>query len=109
MSDEAAKGVCLTDRWTTEDALNFSDFRSALQTILHTAETPLTVGVFGPWGSGKTSLMRMLRQKLEGSPGDTIRTVWFTAWKYSGGPSSCGFSTPSTPASRVRGCPRTGR
>jgi hypothetical protein len=85
MSDERAKGVYLTDRWTTEDALNFSDFRSALQTILHTAETPLTVGVFGPWGSGKTSLMRMLRQDLEGSKksgGDSINTVWFTAWKY---------------------------
>jgi hypothetical protein len=51
MSDEAAKGVYLTDRWTTEDALNFSDFRSALQTILHTAETPLAVGILGPLDS----------------------------------------------------------
>ncbi len=26
--------------------------------------TPLTIGVFGTWGSGKTSLMRMVRNKV---------------------------------------------
>ncbi len=76
------KSTYLTDYWTTDDALKFSDFRPALEQILQTAETPLTVGVFGPWGSGKTSLMRMLRDKIEGDGLDAQRTVWFTAWKY---------------------------
>ena len=40
--------------------------------------TPLTIGVFGTWGSGKTSLMRMVKQKL---PAD-FRVAWFDAWKY---------------------------
>jgi formylglycine-generating enzyme required for sulfatase activity len=40
--------------------------------------TPLTIGVFGTWGSGKTSLMRMVRKQLpKGS-----RVTWFDAWKY---------------------------
>ena len=28
-------------------------------------DTPLVVGVYGDWGSGKTTVMRMLRSKLE--------------------------------------------
>ena len=72
----------LTDRWTTQDHLNFEDFRPALQTIMLEAQTPLTVGVFGPWGSGKTSLMRMLQQEIESLGKPSLRTVWFTAWKY---------------------------
>ena len=46
-------GFYYTDYWTKEDQLHFSDFRQVLCDILMNAATPLTVGVFGPWGSGK--------------------------------------------------------
>jgi formylglycine-generating enzyme required for sulfatase activity len=72
----------LTDYWTTEDNLHFSDFRPALFNILTQAQTPLTVGVFGPWGSGKTSLLRMLKEDVEKKRSPSLRAVWFTAWKY---------------------------
>jgi formylglycine-generating enzyme required for sulfatase activity len=72
----------LTDYWTTEDTLRFSDFRPALFNILTQAQTPLTVGVFGPWGSGKTSLLRMLKEDVETRRSPSLRAVWFTAWKY---------------------------
>lgn len=72
----------LTDYWADQDRLNFEDFAPALHDILRDAQTPLTVGVFGPWGSGKTSLMRMLRNKLDAPRNPKVRTVWFTAWKY---------------------------
>ena len=56
--------------------------------------TPLTVAINGAWGSGKTSLMRAVRETLveisqdvDASGGDNVfrrcRTVWFNAWKYS--------------------------
>jgi hypothetical protein len=41
-------------------------------------KSSLVVGVYGGWGSGKTSVMQMLRAALpEGS-----LSLWFDAWKY---------------------------
>ena len=41
-------------------------------------ETPLAVGVYGAWGSGKTSVMKLLKTGL---PKDHL-SLWFDAWKY---------------------------
>lgn len=55
--------------------------------------TPLTIGIHGAWGSGKTSLMETTRKtvdavsdQLERNASDLrrCRTVWFNAWKYAG-------------------------
>jgi hypothetical protein len=71
----------LTDHATDKDLLRYEDFQSALHEIVTEAETPLTIGVFGPWGSGKTSLMRMVYNQVAGQK-PSVRPVWFTAWKY---------------------------
>lgn len=60
--------------------------------------TPFTIGVHGPWGRGKTSLMEAIRRILDGTWeaieqkfGQVLpenyafrpaATVWFDAWKY---------------------------
>jgi formylglycine-generating enzyme required for sulfatase activity/GTPase SAR1 family protein len=72
----------LTDHATQDDLLDYEHFQQVLYNVVTKAETPLTIGVFGPWGSGKTSLMKMLRHQLEQEKIDSRRTVWFTAWKY---------------------------
>lgn len=41
-------------------------------------ETPMTLGIFGEWGSGKTSVMRMLQAGLAAPH----VTVWIDAWRY---------------------------
>lgn len=76
-----------SDASTVEDGLDYFDYRDALCGMIRDADTPLTVGVFGEWGSGKTSLMRMVRDKLDppeqrGAGTGEVVTVWFEAWKF---------------------------
>jgi hypothetical protein len=72
------------DRYTLVDQLGFKDYRNTLVKVILEADTPITVGIFGSWGSGKTSLMKMLSHDVEMSKDGAFRpqTVWFDAWKY---------------------------
>ncbi|MCB9154453.1 MAG: SUMF1/EgtB/PvdO family nonheme iron enzyme [Caldilineae bacterium] len=78
----------LDDLPAPEDRLGFQPYVLALSDILLAPDThtPLTLGLFGRWGSGKTSLMLQLQRTVEtgGKPGQAsrYRTVWFNAWKY---------------------------
>jgi predicted KAP-like P-loop ATPase len=69
----------LRDLPTFVDGLNFRPYVATLAEIISspTTDTPLTIGVFGTWGSGKTSLMSMLRRELP----ESCTCVWFDAWK----------------------------
>ena len=81
-----------------EDFLGFAPYAQTLFDIIcdESTQTPLTVGIFGSWGSGKTSLMAMIKQRLDdlrrqqrrqARQGEIVRshlTVWFNAWLYSG-------------------------
>jgi len=42
--------------------------------------TPMVASVYGGWGSGKTTVMRMLEKRLRDEP--EVLTLWFDAWKY---------------------------
>lgn len=58
---KAAKTYIVNDQPTETDALDFTPYVETLADIIQTGNTPLTIGVFGGWGSGKTSLMKMVR------------------------------------------------
>lgn len=69
------------DNETTEDFLNY-DIHCNLIKEYATNPTllPLTIGVFGDWGSGKSSIMKMLEQKLEDE--SKILTIYFNSWLF---------------------------
>ena len=69
-------------RWTDEDQLGFKDFRFALQRAILGSDTPITIGIFGEWGSGKTSLMKMLEKHVKKVNGER-GALWFDAWRFS--------------------------
>ncbi|MBD1936526.1 P-loop NTPase fold protein [Microcoleus sp. FACHB-68] len=49
------------------------------------AEGAFTIGIFGSWGSGKTTLMRCIEKKFaELSEHNKYKTIWFNPWKYEG-------------------------
>lgn len=68
-----------------QDLLNFSALSETLKDIIKNSDTPITIGLYGEWGSGKTSLMRMTQELLKKEDmikEGTIKTAWFDAWKF---------------------------
>ncbi|MCB0535481.1 MAG: SUMF1/EgtB/PvdO family nonheme iron enzyme, partial [Saprospiraceae bacterium] len=66
------------------DQLAFKHTAEVLGRAALYTESPITIGVFGDWGSGKTSLMRLMRQVVddEGTGEQAAVAVWFNAWQY---------------------------
>jgi hypothetical protein len=56
-----------TDAATVEDRLERRRYVDAIAAFLRHGETqpPLTIGIHGSWGAGKTSLMRMVQDELD--------------------------------------------
>jgi hypothetical protein len=63
------------------DVLDFAKIAGGLSRFLRNTRTepPLTIAITGPWGTGKSSLMNMLRADLDRR---RFRTVWFNAWHH---------------------------
>jgi hypothetical protein len=55
------------DYWTADDTLGYGQYAEAIAAFIRHQSTrpPLTIGVKGPWGAGKTSLMRMVQERLD--------------------------------------------
>lgn len=71
----------LLDNGTFEgDTLDMRRYASALATFVQECETPLTIAIQGDWGSGKSSLMNMLEQKLGES---AVIPIKFNTWRHS--------------------------
>ncbi len=72
----------------SEDHLGLANYAGALANFLANCETPLTVGVQGEWGSGKTSLMNMVHEKINKLNQDTkdsealVHFLRFETWQY---------------------------
>lgn len=70
----------LLDDPAAEPGLGFDAYASALAEVILHSRAEFAVGVFGTWGSGKTTLMRSIERLLAAD--GTVVTVWFTAWRY---------------------------
>jgi hypothetical protein len=66
------------------DALGFSAYVTTMTEAIRGTDGPFFIGIVGEWGSGKTSLMRMICNRLNEDHKDEALTVWFNAWQYEG-------------------------
>jgi energy-coupling factor transporter ATP-binding protein EcfA2 len=70
----------LLDDPAKKPGLRFNDYASALADTVRSSKPEFAIGIFGSWGSGKTTLMRAIEKIL--ARDSSVVTVWFTAWRY---------------------------
>ena len=73
--------VTLDDQPAEDDLLDFARYSRPLTDRLvdPKTRTPFTLGILGRWGTGKSTLMSMIRKGLQERG---LATVWFNAWRY---------------------------
>lgn len=72
---------------TTKDLLNFTVVAdTAAQLVRESAGQPLSIGVTGNWGTGKSSLVKMIKASLVKADAKKGKYVFltFNAWLYQG-------------------------
>ena len=73
-----------SDVESSEDYLNFGEVSDLAVDILSTKNMlPISIGIFGNWGAGKSSLLKLIETKLECDEQDYI-VINFDAWLYQG-------------------------
>lgn len=71
------------------DKLGTGGYAKTLAEYIRECDTPITIGVQGEWGSGKTSLLNMIREDIEEEEikkekGDQyFKCIWVNTWEHS--------------------------
>ena len=70
-----------------EDSLNIGNYTKALLNFIENTATPMTLGIQGEWGSGKTSMLNQIWNGLDkrDADNDSVRykQIWINAWEHS--------------------------
>lgn len=69
----------LTDKPAVEDNFQIKSYIDGLSDFVATCTAPMTISIQGDWGTGKTSIMQMVRDQLPSN----VHTVWFNTWQFS--------------------------
>lgn len=70
-----------SDNETKQDLLGYTVHASLLKNVVTNEKNlPITVGLYGDWGSGKSSILRILEEELK-KDNDTV-VVYFDGWSF---------------------------
>ena len=70
------------------DNLKISPYKNALVEFIKKTRTPITIGIQGDWGSGKTSLLNQIWNDLDpvnedNNEDNNIYQIWVNSWEHS--------------------------
>ena len=63
------------------DLLDINLHTDSIINFIKETETPMTIGIQGEWGSGKTSLIQSIKSELDKDK--VFRQIWINSWEYS--------------------------
>ena len=61
------------------DTFGVKGYVEGLCSFIMKCATPMTISIQGDWGSGKTSIMNMIKEKVS----DSVYPIWFNTWQFS--------------------------
>lgn len=72
-----------SDNESAVDLLGCTHLVAAVLSIVENEDLlPATIGIYGDWGSGKTTVLRIVEDQLKGTPG--VLLVSFNGWQFEG-------------------------
>ena len=73
----------LNDQETATDLLYYESIaKTVVRLIRKSVDAPVTIGVHGDWGAGKSSVLKMLENAL--AEDDRVLCLWFNGWTFEG-------------------------
>ena len=74
----------LTDALEENPSLDFDNYARTISKLIRNSEPRFTIGIYGEWGTGKSTLMNKIMNQLQTQESDQqkIIPIWFNAWRY---------------------------
>lgn len=77
--------MILTDNETRVDMLNNRAIADTIVKLIKESEGhPISIGVHGDWGAGKSSILAMIEEQFPSKKTDTVVCIRFNGWKHQG-------------------------
>lgn len=65
-----------------KDAPDFKSYAIKLTELIVNSNPRFTAGIYDGWGTGKTTLMKMIQNELDTRYYKNVETIWFDSWRY---------------------------
>lgn len=83
--NDVNKIIGYTDMPAGSDSLGMGKKYEGLTHFICECSTPMTISIKGDWGTGKTSAMKIVQEKLVEKYGEAVKKqiIWFNTWEFS--------------------------